>query len=111
MTAAAFEPRSARISPASLLAEPPDGRAARHDQQLPVPVAADVEPEEVEPLREVHDLGLVLVEGKSPGREPLGELSLDLLCLLPGMTAGDQVVGIPDHNRAAGPGVPGVPCR
>jgi hypothetical protein len=91
-------------------AEPPDGRAARLDQQLAVAVAADVDPEEVEPLSEVHDLGLVFVEDKTPGRQPGGELCLDLFGLLPGMTAGDQVIGVPDHDRAAGPGIPGVPA-
>jgi hypothetical protein len=42
----------------------------------------------------VHDLGLVLVEDKATEREPFRELRLDLLGLLPGMAAGDQVIGL-----------------
>ena len=92
-------------------AEPPDGRIARHDQQLSVTVTAHVEPQEIEPLGEVHDLGLVLVEDKAPGREPFRELRLDLLGLLPGMAAGDQVIGVPDHDGTTGPGIPGTLAR
>ena len=57
-------------------------------------VAAQVEPEEVEAFFEVDDARLVLVEGQTPGREPVGKLRLDLFGLLPGVAAGDQVIGL-----------------
>jgi hypothetical protein len=53
-----------------------------------------VEPEEVEAFFEVDDARLVLVEGQTPGREPVGKLRLDLFGLLPGVAAGNQVIGL-----------------
>ncbi len=64
--------------------------------------------QEVEPLGEVHDPGLGLVERKAPRRQPRGQPRLDLLGLLPGLAAGDQVVGVPGHRRAAGYDIVGV---
>src|SRR6266511_4266682 len=87
-----------------------DGRRARFDQQLAIAIAADVEPQEVEPLGEGHDPCLVLVEDKPTGCQPLGELGLDLFGLLSGVSADDQVVGVADHNRAARPDRTGVPA-
>ena len=46
-------------------------------------MATDVEPQEVKALLEGDDTRLVLVEGKTPGRQPSGESGLDLECLLP----------------------------
>jgi hypothetical protein len=48
----------------------------------------------------VHDLCLVLVEGKTPGRQPARQLHLDLFGLLLGAAEHDQVVGLcrlPDY--------------
>ena len=53
------------------------------------------------PLAEGDDARLVLVEGKTPGRQPAGEPGLDLECLLPGVAEDDEVVGVPDRCRAA----------
>src|SRR6266849_8825211 len=44
---------------------------------------------------------LRLVEGQSSRRQPCGQPRLDLLGLLPGMAADDQVVGISSERRAA----------
>ena len=90
------------------LPEPLDGRWARRDQQLAVSVTADIEPQEIEPLGQVHDLGLVLVEDKTPGCQPSGEPGLGLLGLFPGVSTDDQVIGVSDHDRGAGPSVPGM---
>ncbi|MPZ84176.1 MAG: hypothetical protein GEV28_28760 [Actinophytocola sp.] len=81
MTASAFDPRRARISVASRSPEPPDRLLARLDQWLAI-VAADIESEEAHAFGEVHDLRFLLVDGKPPGRQRLGELRLDLLGLL-----------------------------
>jgi hypothetical protein len=107
-TAAALAPRRVRNSRASRFAEFLDGRLARLDQQLAVAVAPQVETQEVEPLGEVHDPGLGLVEHKAPRCQPRGQPRLDLLGLLPGGTAGDQVIGVPGHRRAAGYHIVGV---
>jgi hypothetical protein len=48
----------------------------------------------------VDDPGLVLIEDKPSRCQPFGKPRRDLLGLLPGMTAGDQVVGLcglPDY--------------
>jgi len=87
--------------------EPLDGRPGRLDQQLAV-VTADVEPEEVEALAEVDDLRLVLVEGQAPGRQPLREPRLNLFGLLLAVAEHDHVVGVPDRDRGACHGFPGV---
>ena len=50
--------------------EPLDRLATWFDQQLAVAVAADVEPEEVEPFSRLHDPRLVLVEGQTPWSQP-----------------------------------------
>jgi hypothetical protein len=71
----------------------------RLDQQLAVAVAADVPAEEIEPLGEVDDARLVLVQGQSPLGQPPGEPCLDLLGLLPGVAAGGEVVSVPDQGR------------
>ena len=55
------------------LTEPLDGRWARRDQQLAVSVTADIKPKKIEPLGQRHDLGLVLVEDKTPGCQPSGD--------------------------------------
>jgi len=59
------------------LTEPLDGRWTRRDQQLAVSVTADIYPKKIEPLAQVHDLGLVLVEDETPGCQPSGEPGLD----------------------------------
>jgi hypothetical protein len=74
---------------------------ARFDQQLAV-VAADVEPEEIAPLVEVGDPGLVLIEDQTPGRQPGGQPRLDLLGLLLTVTQRKQIVGIADNDRRPG---------
>jgi len=56
----------------------------------------------------VHDLRLVLVEDKPTGRQPLGVPGFDLLRLLSGVGADDQVVGVPDQDRTARPDGTGV---
>src|SRR5664279_2829164 len=60
--------------------DPLDGSLAGFDQQFPA-VAANVEPQEVESVIQRHDSRLVLVEGETPGRQPLSQPCLDLLCL------------------------------
>ena len=70
--------------------DPSHRRLGRLDQQLAV-VAADGETQEVEALLEGDDARLVLVEGQSPGRQPCGELRLDLFGLLPGVAQDDEV--------------------
>ena len=50
MTAAALRPAQRAHLGCEPFPDPPDGRRARFDQQLAVGVAADVEPQEVEPL-------------------------------------------------------------
>jgi len=51
--------------------DPFHGRLARLDQQLAA-VAPDAEPQEVHPVIEVDDAGLVLVEDQTPGLQPRG---------------------------------------
>jgi hypothetical protein len=70
-----------------------DGGFAGFDDQLAV-VTAGGEPEEVEPVVEVDDARLVLVEGQSSGRQPCGEPRFDVFGLLPGVAEGDHVVGV-----------------
>jgi hypothetical protein len=55
--------------------------------------------EKVKPVRGVDNLRLVLVEGQTPRSQPPGKPCPDLLGLLPAVAAGDQIVGIPDHDR------------
>ena len=81
--------------------DPSHRRLARFDQQLAVDSRRTVNPEEVEAVIEGDDARLVLVEGQTPGRQPLGQPCLDLFGLVPGVTQGDQIVGIPDQNRGA----------
>ena len=57
-------------------------------------VAADVEPEEIAPLVEVGDPGLVLIEDQTPGRQPGGQPRLDPLGLLLTVTQRKQIVGL-----------------
>jgi hypothetical protein len=42
-----------------------------------------------------------LVEDQTPRSQPLSQLCLDLFGLLPGMAAGDHIVGVSHHNRGA----------
>jgi hypothetical protein len=87
---------------------PPDSRFGRFDQQLLAWVAAEAEPEEIEPRGEGDDVRFVLVQGKAPGCQPSGELRPDSLGLLPGVAADDEVVGVPDQDRGVLPDVVGV---
>jgi hypothetical protein len=58
--------------------EPLDGLCARLDEQLAVGVAAEVECEEIEPVAQVHDPGLGLVEGQPSRLQPPGQPRLYL---------------------------------
>jgi hypothetical protein len=82
-------------------------RLARLGQQLAA-IAPDVEPQEVDPVVEVRDAGLVLVEDQPPGFEPRGQPRLDLFCLFPRVAQRQQVIGVPDQDRGARPRRPGV---
>jgi hypothetical protein len=93
-TIAVFAPRRARISGGEALPDPSDNGLAGFDEQLAM-VAADGEPEKVESVVEVDNTRLVLVEGKTPGRQPHGQPCLDLFSFLPGVAEGDHVVGVP----------------
>ncbi len=88
--------------------EPLDGHWTRFDQQLAVLVAADIHPKEIEPLGQVDDLGFVFIEGKAPGCQPVGEPGFDLLGLFSGVSAGDQVVSVPDQDRGVRSCIPGM---
>ena len=88
--------------------EPLDGLGARFDKQLTVRVAAKIEPEEIEPLRKGNDPGFGVVERQPSWLQLPGQLRLDLLGLLPGVAARDQVIGISGKHRAARPYRPGV---
>jgi hypothetical protein len=85
--------------------EPLHRRRARFDDQLAVRISTDVKTEEVETFAEVHDARLVLVECQTSRRQPLGQLCLDLVGLLTGVTQGDQVIGVSHHDRRSGRGV------
>jgi hypothetical protein len=80
--------------PGELALDPSDGGLAGFDQQLAVSVAADVEPQEVVAGLQRHDLGLLVVEGQPPGRQPPGQPCFDLLGLLPGVAAGHEVIAL-----------------
>jgi hypothetical protein len=75
------------------LPDPPQRLLARLGQQL-APVTADLEPQEVHPLIKVGDAGLGLVEGQASGLQPPGELLLDVLGLLTGVTLGEHIIGL-----------------
>ena len=81
---------------------------ARLGQQLAVGIAADAEPEEVEPLAEVNDPRLGLVERKAPGFQPPGKPRLDLLGLRAGGAQDGQIVGVSHQNRGTGNGTQGA---
>jgi hypothetical protein len=76
---------------------PLDGGLAGFDEQLPG-VAAHGEPQEIEPLIQVHDGGLVFVEDQTPRCQPCGQPCLDLPRLFLAVTQRDQVVGVSDHH-------------
>jgi hypothetical protein len=65
-------------------------------------------PDSTRPLSEGDDARLVLVERETSGRQPLGEPGLDLERLLPGMAERDEIIGVPDQDRAAFPDHPGM---
>jgi hypothetical protein len=68
-----------------------------------------MKPEELESFFvEACDAGLGLVEGQASGRQPCGQPHLDLLGLLPGVAADDQVVGVPYERRTGVGHLPGA---
>ena len=79
--------------------DPSERRLARLDQQLPV-VAADVEPQEVEPVVSVDDACLVLVERQASGRQPCSQSRFDLFGLFATVAHHDEVVCV-SHQRWA----------
>src|SRR5712671_4217594 len=81
--------------------DPPNCLGAGHDEQLAVWVAADVEPQEIEPGCQVDDLCLVLVEGKTPGCQPLSQPGLDLFGLPARMAQSDKIICVPHQRRSA----------
>ena len=92
----------APVQGAHLLGEPlpdsPHSRWTGLNQQLAVETT-DVEPQEVEPALDVDDAGLVLVEREPSWRQPLTQSVSDLLCLVPGVTHDDKVVGVAHQHR------------
>ena len=101
---------------AHLVGEPvpnsPDRILARFDQQLgglaTASIPTQIEPEEIEPLFEVHDPRLVLVEDQTPRRQPCRQPRLDLFGLLPRIAADHHVIGVPHQNRCSRNRIPGV---
>ena len=93
--------------------EPHDGRFARLDEQLAVRVAAEaVNPRKPNPSRRRTVLSLLAsLKARPAQRQPSGRLCLDLLGLLPGITAYDQVIGISSKRRAAASSLPRHECR
>src|SRR2546423_562820 len=87
--------------------EPLHGRFARFYQKLSALVSHGIS-EEVETISQVDDARLVLVEGQPSGREPGGELCLDLFSLLARVRESDEAVTVSDDNRAARLGLAGV---
>jgi hypothetical protein len=57
-------------------------------------VAASGESQEVESVVEVDDGRLVLVEGKTSGRQPFGEPCFDVVGFLLGVTERYHIVGV-----------------
>ena len=106
-TASALAPRRDRISARSRSRIRLTAALLGLISSLP-PIAADVEPQEVEAFVEGDDARLVLVEGQTPGRQPAGQPRLDLFGLLPGVTQGDQVVGVSDQHRGVPHRLPGM---
>jgi hypothetical protein len=49
----------------------------------------------------VDDLCLVLVEGKTPGRQPLSQPGLDLFGLPARMAQSDKIICVPHQRRSA----------
>lgn len=80
ITVSALVPRSARISVAIFFRNRLIAALLGFGQQLDA-VAADGEPQEIEPLGEGDDPGLVFIEGETPGVQPIRELGLDLVRL------------------------------
>src|SRR6185437_15328619 len=80
----------------------------RFDEQLAVRVAAEVESEKIETLGKGDDPGLGFIERQPPRLQPPGQPRLDLLSLLPGMTARYQVISISNEHRAAAFHFPGM---
>ena len=112
ITASALAPCRAFTSAASLSADALHGCLARLDQQLPVPVAADVEPEEVE----TRHRGATMLVLSSLKARPLGashSASCALTCfgLFPADTHHDQIVGVPDHHRSVRHRLAARACR
>src|SRR3954470_19059743 len=81
--------------------DPSDRLGAGHDEQLAVGIAADVEPQEIKTRRHMDDSGLILIEGKPPGRQPFSQPSPDLFGLVTRVTERDQIVGVSHQRRSA----------
>lgn len=96
-----------------LVADPLHSRLRRPGQDLSAPrVAPDREPEEVEPLGQVHDVRLVLVERQPSGPKPFGQTRLDRQGFLARVAHDHEVVRVTDDGRSArhdsvGLGLPG----
>ena len=75
---------------------------------LPFGIAAEIESEEIEPLRKGDDPGLGFIERQPSRLQPPGQPRLDLFGLLPGVAAHDQVIGISSERRAAAPYLSGM---
>jgi len=68
-------------------------------------VAADVEGQEVEPVVEVDDSGLVLVDGQTFRLQPGAQPVPDRFGLFAAVAQGHEVIRVGHHGRAAGFGV------
>src|SRR5215207_2674295 len=96
-TAAALDPRSARISVRSRSRirwiAATDGLISST-----APYRRTLNPQEIEPLGEGNDRGLVLVEDQTSGCQPFGQARLDLFGLPLGVAERDHVVSVSDHH-------------
>src|SRR6185437_15558501 len=88
--------------------EPLDGHDARFDEQLAARIATEIKSEKIETLRKGDDPGLGFIKRQPPRLQPPGQPRLDLLGLLPGVTAHDQVISISSERRTAAPYLPGI---
>ena len=87
--------------------DPSDRRLTRLDKQLSV-VAANVEPQEIEPAVGVDNPSLVLVERQAPGRQPLGQSRFDLFGLHATAAHHHEIIREPHRCGAALLDPPGI---
>src|SRR5439155_16572938 len=83
-----------RFEPRSHLPQEAEDLLLLRNRETAAPKVTDLDPEEIDPVCDRHDLGLFLVKREPANAEPVYKDRFDRLNVVPGLRGHEQVVSV-----------------